>query len=83
MPFTAFYSEHAKERIFWLVVHLKKRSLALALSDTMIERVAFVNDPNIFVDLHTSALQTTLADTVQSLMTRANTRSEKGLSYTI
>lgn len=61
MPFTAFHSTQAQGRIFWLVVHLKKPSSALAPSDTMLSRVkASANDPDIFVDLHTPGIDVTL-----------------------
>lgn len=61
MPFTALYSTQTLGRIFWLVVHLQKPSSALALSDTMLERVkTSANDPDIFVDLHTPGIGVTL-----------------------
>jgi hypothetical protein len=61
MPFKASYSEYAQGRTFWLVVHLKKPSSALALRDSMVERVqASANDPDIFVDLYTTGVNLTM-----------------------
>jgi hypothetical protein len=60
MSFAAFYSESFQGRTYWLVVHLKPPS-ALALSDTMVKRIqASTNDPNIFIDHHTTGINITM-----------------------
>ena len=64
MSFEALYSKYAQGRTFWLVVHLQKPALALAVSETMLERVQLPSaNADIVVDLHAPGIMLAISPT--------------------